>query len=198
MEGIPVIACGAEQRSVGFYSKYAVDRFVYTQPLENKSGFIRDILAIIKKMNPVLVIPSVESTLVALDECREEIEQYARLAAPCSEVLAYALDKRKTLQLANCLDVPAPSTIRGSTLKEIKWHGVAMVEFKYDERSDSYVLMEINGRFQASTALSLDAGLNLPYLVACLYGGWELKGSYHYEIGVRERWLRGDLLAMYE
>jgi len=34
--------------------------------------------------------------------------------------------------------------------------------------------------------------------VACLYGGWELKGSYHYEIGVRERWLRGDLLAMYE
>src|SRR5437588_239148 len=316
MEGIPVIASGAEQRSVGFYSKYAVDRFVYAQPLENKSGFIRDILAIIKKMNPVLVIPSVECTLVALDECREEVEPYARLAAPCSEVLAYALDKCKTLQLANCLDVPAPSTIRGSTLeeilgkaaslrfpvaikprgnslyastahridfkaryarnltelkevleslgeqsaavlvqecvsgigvcvsavfnngdpvamfayervreaplsggvsvlrksiglderlknyvtallKEIKWHGVAMVEFKHDERHDSYTLMEINGRFQASTALSLDAGLNFPYLVACLYGGWELNGSYHYEIGVRERWLSGDIRALH-
>src|SRR5207237_10927252 len=72
-------------------------------------------------------------------------------------------------------------------LKEIKWHGVAMVEFKYDERCDSYTLMEINGRFQASTALSLDAGLNLPYLVACLYGDRELKGSYHHEIVVSAR-----------
>ena len=314
--GIPVIACGAEPRSLGFYSKYAVDRFVYTNPWVSKSGFIRDIVPIIKKTNPGLIIPSVDSTLVALDECREEFEPYACLAAPCSEVLAYAYDKCKTLQLAKCLDVPAPATVRGDTLeeilekatslrfpvaikprghqlyaptahtmdfksryarnltelkevleplgeqlavvlvqecvsgigvcvsavfnngdpvvmfpyvrvrevplsggvsvlresvklderlrryvtallKEIKWHGVAMVEFKYDERCDSYTLMEINGRFQASTALSLDAGLNLPYLVACLYGGWEIKGSRHYKIGIRERWLSGDILALH-
>jgi len=53
-------------------------------------------------------------------------------------------------------------------LRRIAWHGVAMVEFKYDRAADRYTLMEINGRFQASTALSLDAGINLPRLVGAI------------------------------
>jgi hypothetical protein len=82
-------------------------------------------------------------------------------------------------------------------LAEIKWHGVAMVEFKYDPREDRYTLMEINGRFQASTALSLDAGINFPSLVVDLYQGGKIEAPSAYAIGVRERWLRGDLQALY-
>lgn len=82
-------------------------------------------------------------------------------------------------------------------LGEMGWHGVAMVEFKHDRATDRYALMEVNGRFQASTALSLDAGLNLPYLVYCLYSGTPLPDQPGaYVTGVRERWLRGDLLAL--
>src|SRR6266705_3753708 len=73
-------------------------------------------------------------------------------------------------------------------LREIGWHGVAMVEFKHDRATDSYTLMEINGRFQASTALSLDAGLNLPSLVAALYGVGVASPSPTYRVGVEERW----------
>src|SRR5439155_26376713 len=71
-----------------------------------------------------------------------------------------------------------------------------MVEFKHDRASDSYTLMEINGRFQASTALSLDAGLSLPHLVAALYDVVEAGPIPTYRVGVEERWLRGDLLAL--
>lgn len=81
-------------------------------------------------------------------------------------------------------------------LGALRWHGIAMVEFKYDPASDLYVLMEINGRFQASTALSLDAGLNLPHLVAALFARRPLVPATSYRVGVRERWLRGDLLAL--
>ena len=82
-------------------------------------------------------------------------------------------------------------------LAELEWHGVAMVEFKHDEARDDHILMEINPRFQASTALSLDAGLNLPQLVAHLYGCAPApRVDAGYRIGVRERWLRGDLTSL--
>src|SRR5207302_1681072 len=81
-------------------------------------------------------------------------------------------------------------------LRRIAWHGVAMGEFTYDRATDRYTLMEINGRFQASTALSLDAGINLPRLVAALYGIGEPGPTPSYRVGIEERWLRGDLLAL--
>jgi predicted ATP-grasp superfamily ATP-dependent carboligase len=83
-------------------------------------------------------------------------------------------------------------------LGSLRWRGVAMVEFKYDERDDTYTLMEINGRFQASVALSLDAGVNLPYLTACVHTGRDVPRVSAYRIGVEERWLRGDLFALGE
>ncbi|HSB75202.1 MAG TPA: hypothetical protein VLC12_06085, partial [Terriglobales bacterium] len=51
-------------------------------------------------------------------------------------------------------------------------------------------------RFQASTALSLDAGLNLPRLVYQLYTGQPVVPAMDYPPGVSERWLRGDWLAL--
>ncbi|HEX5513866.1 MAG TPA: ATP-grasp domain-containing protein, partial [Gammaproteobacteria bacterium] len=82
-------------------------------------------------------------------------------------------------------------------LQAKQWHGAAMVEFKFDPANDRYTLMEINGRFPASTALSLDAGVNLPYFAYCLYAGLPLpRNQVRYRIDVQERWLRGDFLAL--
>ncbi|HEY6224850.1 MAG TPA: ATP-grasp domain-containing protein, partial [Gemmatimonadales bacterium] len=83
-------------------------------------------------------------------------------------------------------------------LGAIRWHGIAMVEFKYDPDADAYSLMEINGRFQASAALSLDAGLNSPHGLACLYTGRPVPHVPPYRVGVRTRWLRGDMRALYD
>ncbi len=317
LQGIPVIACGAEKRSIGFYSRFASEKYVYTSPFENQNQFVKDMLAIIEKTRPSLVFPVGESTLVALNEHRSEVERYAPLVAVSPEMLDATIDKWKTVQLAQRLNVPVPRTVRGSTLdevlerashlrfpvaikprgsrfyastqhdfnfkvryardldqlrkvllplqartdyplvqecvsgvavcvsavcnhgepialfpyrrvrevplsggvsvlrqsiplndelkgyvtallKELKWHGVAMVEFKYNPQEKNYTLMEINPRFQASVALCLDSGLNLPYLVVSMFAGKALNGmSGHYKVGVRARWLRGDLIALY-
>lgn len=313
--GLGVIAAGAEARSLGFYSRYAGQRAQYRSPLADPVGFQEDILRIVREARPAVVIPSVETTLVLLNQVRSELERYTVLAAPPPHVLEAALDKWRTLAIAGRVGVPVPRTVRGDTtdeilaragslrppfvvkprgnalhlstanaigfkaryasdaqelraliarhtgdapallvqeyasgigrcvaavcdrgtplalfayqrereyprsggvsvvrrsiplderlrefvtalLRETRWHGVAMVEFKYDPKTAHYTLMEINGRFQASTALSLDAGLNLPHLVASLYAGWDLPAVGPYRVGVTERWLRGDLLAL--
>jgi len=45
-------------------------------------------------------------------------------------------------------------------LRELQWHGVAMVEFKRQEPAGRYVLMEINPKFWGSLELALEAGVN--------------------------------------
>ena len=313
--GIPVIAAGNSPASLGFASRYVRDRRVYTSPFADPGQCRLDLLAMIEETRPAVVIPSVEATLVLLNEVRAALPRGTILAAPSAAVLEFALDKERTLGLARECGVPVSRTAHGGTvpallaeaasfrfplvikprghslhastanalgfkaryaasmaelrgvlepfatdgkailvqeytpgagrcvsavcdrgrplalfayardrevpltggvsvlrrsipldatlahyttslLGTIGWHGVAMVEFKYDAATGRYTLMEINGRFQASTALSLDAGLNLPHLVAALYAGAPLPAIPPYRIGVEERWLRGDIAAL--
>ncbi|MBI4502508.1 MAG: ATP-grasp domain-containing protein [Gemmatimonadetes bacterium] len=313
--GIPVVACGREPHSLGFYSRYAAENAAYESPFGDRERFVADILSAVERTRPSLIMPVAESTLVALSAAQHRLPPFAKLAAPAPEVLDYAVDKLRTLTLAAQLGVPAPRTAWGDTAEEIlcrlegfrfpvaikprgnalhsstlnalgfkvryattldelrtmltsferdvravlvqeyvpgtgrcvsavcrdgiplvqfayardrefplsggvsvlrksipldprlaewtarmlgaiQWQGVAMVEFKYDESADRFTLMEINGRFQASTALALDAGINLPYLVTCVFLDREPGPVDGYRPGVRERWLRGDLLAL--
>jgi len=53
-------------------------------------------------------------------------------------------------------------------LDELGWHGIAMVEFKYDPESGRYWLMEINPRLWGSVALAIDAGVDFPYGLFCI------------------------------
>jgi predicted ATP-grasp superfamily ATP-dependent carboligase len=79
-------------------------------------------------------------------------------------------------------------------LKKVRWHGVAMVEFKVDGNTGVPRLMEINGRFWGSLQLALDAGVNFPHLLYQLLKGEPVvlpDGGYR--VGVRSRWLLGDL-----
>lgn len=48
-------------------------------------------------------------------------------------------------------------------LGALGWHGVAMVEFKRDEATDTFWLLEINGRFWGSLPLALACGVDFPY-----------------------------------
>jgi len=77
-------------------------------------------------------------------------------------------------------------------LAALRWQGPAMVEFKLD-RSARPVLMEVNGRFWGSLQLALDAGMNFPAMLYRLALGETLPSCSDYRIGVRSRWLLGDL-----
>jgi predicted ATP-grasp superfamily ATP-dependent carboligase len=80
-------------------------------------------------------------------------------------------------------------------LDEIGWQGVAMVEFKRDLRDGIPKLMEINGRFWGSLQLAVDAGMDFPTLLIRAMSAEPLAAE-SYRIGIRSRWLWGDIDAL--
>jgi predicted ATP-grasp superfamily ATP-dependent carboligase len=78
-------------------------------------------------------------------------------------------------------------------LAPLGWHGVAMVEFKRDDRSGRPFLIEINGRFWGSLQLAIDSGVDFPFLTYQLARGEHVEVPASYRVGVKSRWLLGDL-----
>lgn len=313
--GIEVVAAGDRLWSLGFASRYPIARMRYTPVQESPRRASEDIVDIINRTDPDLVIPVGEDLLVTLNETRRRVTRHTVLAAPPAEVLGRALDRAKTLTLVRRLGIPTPKWVQGESLTEVLdaagqlqfpvaikprgpalyrptahtvdfgveyaesvralarilgprqrdirsllvhecltgighcvsavcdqgkvvalfpcewereypltggvsvvrrsipldqrlasatsrvleawgWHGVAMVEFRYDRRDDEYTFIGVSSRFPTSTSLALEAGVNLPYLVSCLFTGQSLPPAQPHTVGVRERWLRGDLLAL--
>jgi predicted ATP-grasp superfamily ATP-dependent carboligase len=73
-------------------------------------------------------------------------------------------------------------------LDRLNWHGVAMVEFRYDTQARDYKLLEVNPKFWGSLDLALACGVDFPYLLCQMAEGIELAYSEQYEVGVRFHW----------
>jgi len=80
-----------------------------------------------------------------------------------------------------------------SLLEALKWHGVAMVEFKRDARNGTHKLLEVNGRFWGSLQLAVDAGVDFPNLLYRMAVEGDVEQVLSYREGVRLRWWLGDL-----
>jgi len=85
--------------------------------------------------------------------------------------------------------------IAGKILGAVKWHGVAMVEFKVTPDGTPY-LMEVNARFWGSLQLAIDAGVDFPWLLYQVATGQTPDRVDRYKVGVRSRWLLGDLARL--
>lgn len=106
------------------------------------------------------------------------LQQYARGAGAGIELLAnrgdivYAFQHERLHELpltggGSCYrrSVAVNPVLLGASQKLIKaldWHGVAMVEFKWNPATGEYWLMEINGRFWGSLPLACAAGADFP------------------------------------
>jgi predicted ATP-grasp superfamily ATP-dependent carboligase len=86
-------------------------------------------------------------------------------------------------------------------LKALNWNGVAMVEFKLDQKDNEFKLMEINPRFWGSLNLPVACGVDFPYLFCLLAMKQDFEPVFRYKEGIKFRWLfPGDfmhLLAKY-
>jgi predicted ATP-grasp superfamily ATP-dependent carboligase len=95
--------------------------------------------------------------------------------------------------------LPAPALREQALaiLRALEWHGVAMVEFRV--RADGTpVFLEVNGRFWNSLALAVHAGVDFPALVARLAVEGDVEPVSSYRVGVRTRWLLGDVRHLVE
>jgi predicted ATP-grasp superfamily ATP-dependent carboligase len=96
--------------------------------------------------------------------------------------------------------VPVDPEIRRSSLailSALRWHGVAMVEYRQKAGSPA-VFMEVNGRFWHSLALPCYAGVEFPALLAHMAEQGDVEPSIAYHSGCRCRWLLGDARHLVE
>lgn len=78
-------------------------------------------------------------------------------------------------------------------VKELKWHGIIMIEFKINDKKNEPALMEINGRFWGSLPLAVFAGVDFPYLYYKLAMKSDISNVPPYTVGVTSRHLLGDI-----
>lgn len=93
---------------------------------------------------------------------------------------------------------PALAEQAVALLRDLRWDGPAMVEFRRDRTTGKAGLIEINGRFWGSLPLCLAAGADFPaeFLRTRLYPGYRPKQEYR--VGVQCRSLAHDTAALAE
>lgn len=60
-------------------------------------------------------------------------------------------------------------------MSTLDWSGVAHIDLRYDNKSKTYKIIEINARFWGSVEASRVAGINFPYLICQLTLGEEIE-----------------------
>jgi predicted ATP-grasp superfamily ATP-dependent carboligase len=73
-------------------------------------------------------------------------------------------------------------------LTALKWHGVAMVEFKKDKRDGKFKLIEVNPKFWGSLDLAIASGVDFPYLATKMAMDGDVDPVMSYKTGVRFEW----------
>jgi predicted ATP-grasp superfamily ATP-dependent carboligase len=80
-------------------------------------------------------------------------------------------------------------------LDNLNWHGVAMVEFKWDKYKRKGCFIEINPRFWGSLALPFYAGMDFPWHYYRILRDGDIDPVYDYKEGVKVKWLLGGVLG---
>jgi predicted ATP-grasp superfamily ATP-dependent carboligase len=86
-------------------------------------------------------------------------------------------------------------------LEELNWHGIAMVEFKYDAIAKTGWFIEINPRLWGSIHLAVTAGVDFPsllYIAATQGAEAAAKRAGDYQRGIVARWYLGDMIIAAE
>ncbi|WP_342304725.1 ATP-grasp domain-containing protein [Methanolobus sp. ZRKC5] len=98
-----------------------------------------------------------------------------------------------------------PSTLRTSVrhskmekisrelLEHMGWHGLAMVEFKLDSRTNKPYLIEVNPRFWGSINQAVSSGVDFPNLLYDMAVEGDVQPVFKYKEGVKTRSLFNDL-----
>jgi len=91
---------------------------------------------------------------------------------------------------------PAQLDAAKKLLSSAGWHGVAMVEFKVNNKGVPYVI-EVNPRFWGSLQLAVDSGVDFPKMLHQISTGEIPERNSEYTKGQKLRWFLGDLDRLY-
>jgi predicted ATP-grasp superfamily ATP-dependent carboligase len=106
--GVEVHASSRNRDALGFTSKYCRQRLL--QPID-PSEFGAWLLALDREHNYILLVPSTEISLAALEAAVLPESIRSKAVLPSSAAISTALDKEQVWQLASQLEIPVPRSI---------------------------------------------------------------------------------------
>jgi predicted ATP-grasp superfamily ATP-dependent carboligase len=109
--GWRVIAGDADRGSPGFRSRHVAERLVYPPPSRAPAEFVQSVIEAVSRWRIDLVIPVTDAAMLPLSEDRARLASLCQVAMPDPAQLRVVTDKRKTLELAAQVGVPAPRTV---------------------------------------------------------------------------------------
>jgi predicted ATP-grasp superfamily ATP-dependent carboligase len=84
-------------------------------------------------------------------------------------------------------------------LKDNNWVGPAHMDVLYDINTNRPRLLEVNPRFWMSLNLSIQSGVDFPYLLYQLSTGEKVRPTQEYQTGVKYRWmLPNEILWLFQ
>ncbi len=117
-QGLQVEIGSAVEQPICQYSRGIAAHFMYPDPMTAEVDFIAWIKQRMAAANYDLVIPVTERSLVPLSRHRGLLDA-ARLALPDSDSLDAALDKSRTMKVAEALGIPVPQGVRIDDLAQL-------------------------------------------------------------------------------
>ena len=78
-------------------------------------------------------------------------------------------------------------------VNKLRWTGVIMAEFKYNQEQKKAYLIELNGRFWGSLNLAIASGIDFPYYLFLLLVKNEKHYLKEYKIGVKAKAITKDI-----
>jgi predicted ATP-grasp superfamily ATP-dependent carboligase len=92
---------------------------------------------------------------------------------------------------------PEMESIAVKLLKHFNWHGIAMVEFKLDQRTNRPYLIEVNPRFWGSLNQAILSGVDFPYLLYEMEMEGDINPVTEYKVGLRTGLMFNDFRAQF-
>lgn len=119
---------------------------------------------------------------------------YGRLVARfCFRVLTTFSATSGTATLRESIRAPDIEAMLQKLLEHLEWHGVCQADFIREHTSGRWYLLDVNPRFWGSLYCAIAAGVNFPLLLYKIARGEPVAPVLDYRLGVRTRWLWGDL-----
>jgi len=146
---IEIVAAGWHKLAPARYSRYVKKSYYYTWPLENQEQFILDIIEIIKKEKPDVLLPIGIDTTLTISKHKERLRGLVKIPIADYSQMAVVHNKLETLKLAQEAGVPYPKTILAdsdnleSRLDELKMPVIIKAKLGSGEFAKAYSKQEV-------------------------------------------------------
>jgi predicted ATP-grasp superfamily ATP-dependent carboligase len=109
-QGIDVAAGSSTRLSPAFLSRYCRERVIYPSPESRPDDFVEMMLGFLHRNAHNVVLPADDATLRLFSRYHEHFDRVTHLPIPTPDRLSYALDKARTMSLADRLGISHPRT----------------------------------------------------------------------------------------